>query len=205
MTAVRRGTGADVEAAARVLANAFADHPWTRWTVDAHEHRSRLEGIQRLCLAELALPFGEFTVAEEDGDLLGAAIWMPTDVVPPEVWRAVVPAVATLVGDRARAVAVADAALAPLRTRAPHVALESLGVAPEHQGRGVGSALVVHGLRRADHAGLPVRLETSAPANIPFYQRLRFAVTGELGIPGGGPRVWSMGRAPGDAPHKRHR
>src|SRR6516225_4503597 len=45
---VRRAVAADLDAAAAVLADAFADYPWTRWTVDSRRHIERVEGLQRL-------------------------------------------------------------------------------------------------------------------------------------------------------------
>jgi hypothetical protein len=42
-------------------------------------------------------------------------------------------------------------------------------------------------------------LETSSEPNVRFYQRLGFAVTGQVQVPDGGPRVWAMRRPAGQA------
>jgi hypothetical protein len=55
---VRPATPDDVPDAADVLADAFADYPWTRWTVDADDHGERLRPLHHLYLSAVALPFG---------------------------------------------------------------------------------------------------------------------------------------------------
>ena len=55
---VRRAADCDVDEASAVLADAFADYPWTRWTVESHRHRERVEGLQRLSMDRIALPYG---------------------------------------------------------------------------------------------------------------------------------------------------
>jgi ribosomal protein S18 acetylase RimI-like enzyme len=60
-----------------------------------------------------------------------------------------------------------------------HVQLEQLYVAPEHQRRGIGSAIVRNVLAEAASLKLPVRLRVLAinPAH-KLYERLGFVVTG---------------------------
>lgn len=79
----------------------------------------------------------------------------------------------------------------------PRWYLGVLGVAPEWQGRGLGSRLAAPGLERADREGLPVTLETSEPRNLPLYRRLGFEILRELGPDAtGGPIVWTLRRPP---------
>jgi len=82
------------------------------------------------------------------------------------------------------------------RPRGPHWYLATLGTDPPRQGRGVGSALLCDVLRRCDEEGLLAYLESSKERNVAFYRRHRFEVTGEIQVPGGGPRLWLMGREP---------
>ena len=70
-----------------------------------------------------------------------------------------------------------------------------LGVAPEWQGRGVGSRLMQPVLERADAEGLAVTLETGQPRNLPLYARHGFEVSAELPpVASGAPVVWTMKR-----------
>ena len=83
-----------------------------------------------------------------------------------------------------------------LSERAPGCCLSLLGVAPEGQGRGIGSALLAHWLVDVDAAAEPAWLETARAENLPFYRRFGFEVVGELeacGVP-----IWLMSR-PGRA------
>lgn len=81
--------------------------------------------------------------------------------------------------------------------QAPHWYLLILGVEPERQGQGIGSALIAPNLARADAEGLPCYLETAKEPNVMFYRRHGFEVRDEENIPGGGPKVWMMVRQSG--------
>ena len=76
----------------------------------------------------------------------------------------------------------------------PHLYLVQLGVAPEHQGRGLGAALLRPSLQAADAQGLPCYLETYREANLKFYQRLGFRV---MECDAHTPAIWAMRREPG--------
>jgi GNAT superfamily N-acetyltransferase len=194
---VRAAALDDVPAAAEALADAFADYPWTRWTVDADGHGDRLRALHRLYLSAVAVPFGRVDLGEAGQELVGSAVWVPSTGVPEEVWAHVGRAAAELAGHRAAAAAEAEERLADRRPGEPHLILASLGVVRHRQGRGVGAALLASGLDRADRDELPVWLETSAEPNVRFYGRLGFAVTDVVDLPRGGPRTWLMLRRPG--------
>src|SRR3954468_11172779 len=102
MVSIRRAGAADVDAACAVVTDAFADYPFTRWTVDADRHTERLEALQRLCMTQLVLPYGEAWIACADsGTVLSVAMWMlPGPDVPLGVSEAVAAASATLEGAR---------------------------------------------------------------------------------------------------------
>ncbi|HXV79761.1 MAG TPA: GNAT family N-acetyltransferase [Candidatus Binatia bacterium] len=75
----------------------------------------------------------------------------------------------------------------------PHIHLGPIGVAPNAQGRGIGTALMhryVEHLKREQRAGY---LETDRPENVEFYKRFGFVVQREeqlIGTP-----TWYMWRA----------
>jgi GNAT superfamily N-acetyltransferase len=80
--------------------------------------------------------------------------------------------------------------------REPHLYLAVVGVRPEQQGQGLGTALLQPGLAEADRIGLPAYLESSSPRNVPLYERHGFEVTEEVRLPSG-PPVWLMWRPTG--------
>ncbi len=79
---------------------------------------------------------------------------------------------------------------------ARHYYLFAIGVRPEAQGRGIGSALLRHVLPECDRARVPAYLENTNARNIPLYLRHGFEVTQELTLPFGGPKLWLMLRQP---------
>ena len=78
----------------------------------------------------------------------------------------------------------------------PHWYLAVLGSDPTVRGGGFGRALMQSRLDRCDAAYAPAYLESSNPDNVPYYERFGFEVTGEIVLPGGGPKLWPMWRRP---------
>ncbi len=74
----------------------------------------------------------------------------------------------------------------------PHWYLFSIGVRPDQQGQGFGAALLRHGLKRAQAAGVPCYLETANARNLPFYQKHGFHVVAQKLPPDAGPGIWNL-------------
>jgi ribosomal protein S18 acetylase RimI-like enzyme len=77
-----------------------------------------------------------------------------------------------------------------------HWYLFTLGTAPEHQGKGVGSALLRTVLTHVDEEAEPAFLESSKERNIPLYTRFGFEVIDQVPSKWGRPPVWRMWREP---------
>ena len=77
-----------------------------------------------------------------------------------------------------------------------HWYLMILGVDPEAQGRGIGTALMEPVLARADAAGVPCYLETCQAKNVAFYQRRGFQLLDDEAEPASGLRFWTFRRDP---------
>jgi len=74
--------------------------------------------------------------------------------------------------------------------------LSHIGVAPERQGEGLGTALMHDGLSIADRDGVPTWLETSKGENARYYEGFGFRTVADEDAPGGGPHIWFMRRDP---------
>ncbi len=74
----------------------------------------------------------------------------------------------------------------------PHWYLSLLCVAPEHQGKGYGSALLSPMLARIDSEHLPCYLETTEKKNVLFYERHGFRVVETGKIPDAPLMFWTM-------------
>lgn len=192
---VRQAGPADIAPLSVSLARAFHDDPVTTFIFPKARYEERLADYFTTHLSKIALRHG--VTYTTDGHW-GGAIWLP-----PGAWELTpVDMVRTLPGTVRALGARLPSALRQLlfierrHPRAPHYYLATLGTHPDHQGRGVGTALLEPVLARCDEEGVPAYLESSKERNVPFYARHGFAVTEELRLPGGGPPLWLMWREP---------
>lgn len=192
---VRPGTRDDVPRAVRTLGRAFADYAFTRHVIAADDHQRRVERFQELFLDRIGLDHGSVWVA--DGGAAVAVWTTPRTADAGNVFAEIAPHFAELAGDRFTAYQEAEAAMAPHRPQEPAWFLGAVGVDPDAQGRGLGTAVIRPGLDAAEREGVPAFLETSESRNVAFYERLGFVVTAEYDLPDGGPRTWAMTRRPG--------
>lgn len=193
---VERASAADVAGAVAALGAAFDDYAWTRWIVPDDDHERRLTGLFEITVARIGLCYGDVRVARcphLGGTVVGASVVLrPDRPVPDTVWADIAPVEQRLLGDRLAAADEAEALCAPLRPAAPHLTVATLGVRPDHQGRGIATALVRTALDTSRALGVPVYLETSSESNVALYRRLGFEVTGQLRVAQDGPFVWAM-------------
>ncbi|WP_102157413.1 GNAT family N-acetyltransferase [Zhihengliuella halotolerans] len=179
---VRAATSGDLKTASEVLALAFENYPWTRWSIPEDDFSRRLAGLQELYLS-YALSAGVVLVEDQ---VHGVIALLPPDApAPSEDFQG---RVAELHGDRLDVVARASLPPAP----DDHWTVETVGVRPERQGTGLGAALIRAGLDVVEAAGgAGVALETSSDANVRLYERFGFVVTATSRIDQG-PVVHSM-------------
>jgi ribosomal protein S18 acetylase RimI-like enzyme len=197
---VRRATQAEVPAMAAVLARAFARDPFFSWLAgDAPERNLRMRlgwaGILRHASARLRETW-------TTDDVAGVAIWLPPGHGASSLLDSLrlTPALARLTGwRRLREVSAATELLEQRRRThvpAPHWYLSALGVDPDRQRQGIGSALLRIVLDRADADRTPAYLETATARNVLLYERHGFEVVEELILPGTDVRGWLMLRPP---------
>ena len=180
---VRPGTRADRRAVGAVLGAAFQVEPVYAWLFpDPAQRRRRLGGLLRTVVERMHRDFGVVQVAElaeRPGEVVGVALWDAPGAVEPGPLRMLgtVPGLLLATGRRMPALARLGPPFEAARPREPHSYLSHLGIAPAHQGRGVGGAL----LRAMPpvHDGRPAYLECR-PALVAFYARYGFAVSGEV-------------------------
>ncbi len=205
---IRPARPTESAAVAALLARAFADDPVMAWMVPAVGRERRIARYFRLSQRQQRPREGAVRVAATaEGRLLAAALWSG-----PGCWKtstvqevAALPRYARIFGLRGmpRAGEVQNT-LHEAHPDTPHWYLPTVGTDRGLQGMGVGSALLRQQLDRCDRLGQPVYLESSNVTNIPFYEGLGFRVIDEVRLPGGGPTLWPMWRAPA-APDGRRR
>nr|WP_244627584.1 N-acetyltransferase [Microvirga tunisiensis] len=166
---------------------AFSVDPAARWTFPAPENYLKH-------FPDLVRIFGrrafECGTAHFMGDAQAAALWLPPGAQPDEEalmahFQRTVPE-----QDQDTLFAVFEQ-MGQYHPDEPHWYLPLIGVDPAQQGKGYGSALLVHALRRCDEDGTPAYLESSNPKNIPLYQRHGFEVLGTIQV-GSSPPITPM-------------
>jgi ribosomal protein S18 acetylase RimI-like enzyme len=78
----------------------------------------------------------------------------------------------------------------------PHWHLPLIGVEPSEHRRGLGSALLRHGLEICDEQRVPAYLESSNLENISLYQRHGFEILGIIEVDSCPPITPMLRRAP---------
>lgn len=188
--------------AAGVMGRAAVDDPIFVYAVPDAEQR--VAGVPRMLetVLRIGLKHGEVWVTPPP--IAGVACWIsPTHPTVTAAdrdaagWREVGAAWGAEAFTRYQAFAadVADV-FGPLAAE-PHWYLAWLCVEPGQQGRGIGSTLMRHMTARADAERMSCQLFTSAPRNVPTYERLGFRVMQETILPRSGLRIWVMARQPG--------
>jgi ribosomal protein S18 acetylase RimI-like enzyme len=187
---------ADVPRVAQSLAQAFEDDPVMNWVL--RDDSSRLGQLERgfsFYLHRIWLRHEQCYATEE---LFGAALWLPPGKwqVPPMQQLRLLPG---LLGVAGRALPRFLRVFHLIEKHHPeepeHYYLAVLGVAPELQGRGFGTALMRPVLERCDHDGVPAYLEATSARSRALYERNGFEVVEELRLPDG-PPLWPMWREP---------
>jgi GNAT superfamily N-acetyltransferase len=188
---------ADRLRAIEALARAFYDDPCSCWIFPDDGRRAR----------QLERGFAFFGrkywfrggASYATGSVAGAALWMAPDTwrMSPLAQLAMLPGMVRAVGARnmprlLRFLTVAD----KKHPHDTHFYLPVIGVAPEWQGKGIGTALLQPVLEHCDREGIPAYLEASSPRNRACYERNGFVVKEEVRMAGDAPPWWPMWRDP---------
>jgi GNAT superfamily N-acetyltransferase len=196
---VRAFTRADLRPTVITLARAFSDDPVMAWIFPDEGLRDRqLRRFFAATMRETSLHRGGTEILVAGSAVLGGAIWLPPGEWRPSGWQQIrsLPGLLWALRSRFLAAGATYAEILRCHPLEPHWYLSGIGTEPSVQGTGVGSALLRSQLARCDAAGQSAYLESSKERNVPLYERHGFLVTRELTIPGGGPTLWLMWRAP---------
>jgi ribosomal protein S18 acetylase RimI-like enzyme len=197
---VRLATADEVRELAAVLGRAFARDPFFTYLAgDASERNQRMRDAWRGILQHASARLAHTYTTD---DRAGVAIWLPPGDTGPNLLDSLR---ITLVMARFagwRRLRLVSAAIETLekkrREHAPdrHFYLSALGVEPERQGEGIGTALMEPVLASADELGVAAYLETATARNVLLYERAGFEVVEELILPKTDIRGWLMLRRP---------
>ena len=185
--------------AAEIATRAFFDDPFAQYMIPDPRRRSRRAPWFFRTGVRYGWLYGE---AYTTPNVEGVSLWLPPGresmTLMAMIHTGMLAAPLCLgLGTVRRLVRLLDCTerLHAASVQGPHWYLFLLAVDPACQSRGLGGALIRRGLARADQDGLPCYVETSNPDNPAYYQRHGFRPAREESVPGG-PRLWSLVRAP---------
>lgn len=193
---VRKAARADLPQLVESIGLAFAGDPLTRWLAGGGE---ALQMSRRFFQAE-------YTAAERydliytDENRAGVAIWLPPGKqfgLRESLIQARYMAGFIRLTRQTPALIRLFSTLEKVRPPTPHYYLRLLGVRPELQGQGLGSALMQPVLTQCDELGIPAYLETETEANVRYYEKRGFRVLREIPVQPGALTMWTMWR-PGE-------
>jgi len=185
-------TNAQVEAAGKLLAQAFFSDPlMVTIFSDDQERIGVLTWYYTTLVRSLSTVQGVYTT---DDLVKGVAVWDPPGTLEEApVWTE------PFGGQSYRRLLKAIDFLTPFRQAelsGPYWYLSWIGVAPAYRGQKLGSALLAPVLRQADQAGLPCYLETFDQNNLFFYQPHGFEVVYAETEPESNVPFWALKREP---------
>jgi len=226
--AVRTATPADFPRVADAMASAFFDNPITTWHVPDESRRlDVMRDFFTVLLENVCRRFGlvytnggelasgalwiAHDVQEQRRPVPGLPVeWCRTCntpralgrlphnmIVPPDTSAELDCALAVVFRDFPRTFELFEL-LDAHRPQDPHYYLQFIGVRPECQGIGIGSALLRAVLDRCDLEGAAAYLEADERSKF-LYLKHGFEATAELRLPMG-PSFWPMWRAPRRVP-----
>lgn len=194
----------DLERIATVLNRAFVKDPLLHHFFPDDASRLSLAQPTFRLVARQARAFGvSETVASAAGEVVGAALWLPSDHVDigllellrfgglPAVWHQGVSASWRQLVTNGKMLKLHHQLLPE-----PHWYLIFLGLLEEARGKGLATKLLEPMLTRADREGFSCYLDTHNGDNVPLYQRYGFRVAREWVLPGTNLRHWAMIRDP---------
>ncbi|MET9499787.1 GNAT family N-acetyltransferase [Streptomyces sp. NPDC006552] len=208
---IRRARRSDRDFVVGLLDEAFRDDPVSSWVFPGAEHRRARHAGLMGAFTDVTFAEGYIDLAE-DGSAV--ALWMDVPADPedadadtsggssgaedrgegaedgPAQLRAAVDP------DNERVEQIGRLTEAAHPTGRAHAYLWMIGVRPERQGEGLGTALMAPVLERCDREGLPAYLEASNARSRALYERLGFVFTGTAVDLPGGPALWPMWREP---------
>jgi GNAT superfamily N-acetyltransferase len=189
--------------AGAVLARAFQHDPLYSYILAKPDERRSRTPAMFTAVVRYSMLYGDCTTTR---DLAGVACWLRPGRTTVTLWRIVRAGLGLQTSvarfsapARQRFLSVmgyAEETHKRLMTR-PHWYLWALGVEPDCQGQGIGTAILRPVLERADRDGTPCYLETQTEANVRFYERRGFAVLEAGEVPGHRVPFWTMVREAG--------
>jgi ribosomal protein S18 acetylase RimI-like enzyme len=167
---------ADQQRAISIIVTGFASDPIARWFMpEPHQY---LTYFPQLIPFMATGTFDHGSAYCTDG-FTAAALWVPPNVHPDAEAMGALAMEAIPQSDQEKMFAFMGQ-MGEYHPTEPHWYLPFIAVDPMQQGRGLGSALLIHALQISDRDGLPAYLEATSPSSRRLYERHGFEAIGEI-------------------------
>ncbi|HEX2228334.1 MAG TPA: GNAT family N-acetyltransferase [Candidatus Binatia bacterium] len=191
MITVNRVLPGDENAAVGTIVAAFRGDPVAQWFYP--DSQQYLEVFPTFVKAFAGAAFAH-DAAYCSQDYAAAALWLPPGIHPDE--KTLVAILEDTISEpRQPEVGALLEQMDHHHPSEPHWYLPMIGVVPDKQGRGYGSALLKHALQQCDAAQALAYLEASTSKSVPLYQRHGFERVGTIQV-GSSPPLFPMIRKP---------
>ncbi len=179
---------ADIKPAARALTAAFRKYPLLVDKYHDESERNKAAYYFFLIIVGYGIRWGE--VYGTSPKMEGIAVWYRSEHFPMRFWKILrsVP-FSVLLGFPWSGVGRLQAAANFVEARhqqfapAEHWFLDSIGVAPQYQGKGYAGRLIRAMLERTDKEGVPVYLDTMDEIDVRRYEHFGFKVIDKSAVP----------------------
>ena len=201
---IRRMLPDDIDAACQVLGLAFSDNPNTLMIARGDRARAQRVTEAGARFAKLGRRYNSHVLVGEDGGrvvgVLNAVEWPNCQLPIIEKFK-IAPLTIRVTGLGLPRAFTMMRVWAKHDPRARHWHVGPIGVNPEHQGRGIGTALLAAFLEMADAQASPAYLETDVDRNVALYEKFGFKVIGQEDISSVNNRfMWREAAAPATDP-----
>lgn len=194
-TTVRVAHPDELQPVSELLAAAFLTGDLAPWLIPHAGVRARVYPSYFALFVEHALAHGIVTVDEQ---MRAVALWYPHDGTDLPDIDNYDHRLAMTVGQFLHRFRALDAAMHAHHPTEVHHYLAFLAVHPDHQGHGLGSALLAHHHRVLDTRGIPAYLEATGERNRALYARHGYEGQPAYPVAPGGPSLYPMRRPPAD-------
>ncbi len=175
-TTVQTASLSDSEHCYQTLTLAFEADPVARWVWPNHDQFQEVFPKFAQAFAGAAFVYG---TAHYLNDFAGVALWLPPGETPNE--ESVIEILQeTVSNEKLEAVFSMFSQMDNYHPNEPHWYLPLIGVDPQYQGKGYGTALLRHTLQECDNLQMLAYLEASSSQNVPLYKRHGFEIIGKI-------------------------
>ena len=189
---IHSASRADSERVIATLVTAFSRDPIARWVFpDSHQYLTFFPQLMPH-FGGAALDYGSAYCTE---DFSAVSLWLPPGIHTDDESMGEVAQRAVPESDQEKVFGFLGQ-MDEYHPKEPHWYLPQIGVDPTQQGKGIGSALLKHALKKADEDKLPAYLEATSEDSRRLYERHGFEKIGTIQN-ADSPPLYPMLRRPG--------